>query len=88
MNAMDKKRIIELRGKAQALKPTVHVGKEGATDEVVAEIANQLKKNKLVKAKLLPSVEEDRRTVGQELAEKTGSVLIEIRGRTVVLAKD
>jgi RNA-binding protein len=85
---MDKKRIIELRGKAQALKPTVHVGKEGATDEVVAEIANQLKKNKLVKAKLLPSVEEDRRTVGQELAEKTGSVLIEIRGRTVVLAKD
>jgi RNA-binding protein len=85
---MDKKRIIELRGKAQALKPTVHIGKEGATDEVVAEIVNQLKKNKLVKAKLLPSVDEDRKAVGQELAEKTGSVLVEIRGRTVVLAKD
>jgi len=84
----DKKRIIELRGKAQALKPTVHVGKEGATEEVIAEIANQLKKNKLVKAKLLPSVEGDRRAAGQELAAKTDSILIEVRGRTVVLAKD
>jgi RNA-binding protein YhbY len=85
---MDKKRIIELRGKAQAIKPTVHVGKEGATEEVVVEIANQLQKNKLVKARLLPSVEGDRKAAGQELASKTGSVLIEVRGRTVVLAKD
>lgn len=88
MMLMDKKRIIELRGKAQALRPTVHVGKEGATEEVVAEIANQLRKNKLVKAKLLPSVEADRKAAGQELAAKTDSTLIEVRGRTVVLAKD
>lgn len=85
---MDKKRIIELRGKAQALKPTVHMGKEGATEEVVAEIVNQLKKSKLVKAKLLQSVEGDRKAVGQDLASKTDSVLVEVRGRTVVLARD
>ncbi len=85
---MDKKRIIELRGKAQALKPTVHIGREGATEEVIAEMVNQLKKNRLVKVKLLPSVEGDRKVAGQDLASKSDSVLIEVRGRTVVLARD
>jgi RNA-binding protein len=85
---LDKKRIIELRGKAQALKPTVHVGKDGATEKVVAELVNQLRKNKLVKAKLLPSVEADRKSMGEVLATKTESTLVEVRGRTVVLAKD
>ncbi len=88
MTKLDKKRIIELRGKAQALKPTVHVGKEGASEDVIAELVNQLTKNKLVKAKLLPSVEDDRKLMGQELATKTDSTLIEVRGRTIVLAKD
>jgi RNA-binding protein len=85
---LDKKRIIELKGKAQALKPTVHVGKEGATEDLVSELIKQLKKNKLVKAKLLPSVEEDRKRLGEALAAKTGSTLIEVRGRTVVLARE
>jgi hypothetical protein len=57
VSEMDKKRIIELRGKAQLLKPTVYVGKEGITDTVVFELTKQLRKNKLVKVKLLASVE-------------------------------
>lgn len=85
---MEKKRILELRGKAQAIKATVYVGKDGITDEVVEELLRQLKKNKLVKAKLLPSVEEDRRAVGEDLARRTQSTLVEVRGRTVVLATE
>lgn len=85
---MDKKRIIELRGKAQALTATVHIGKEGVTNTVIDEITKQLKKTKLVKVKLLPALEKDRREVGSELAKVTSSVLVEVRGRTVVLATE
>jgi RNA-binding protein len=85
---MDKKRIIELRGKAQRLRPTVHVGKEGITPAIIDELVLQLKKNRLVKVKLLSSFESDRNESAGRLANVSSSVLIEIRGKTVVLARD
>lgn len=85
---MDKKRIRELRGKAQALDATMHVGKEGITESVAEELTRQLKKNKLVKVRLLPSLEMDRETAAEQLAKASASALVEIRGNTVVLAKD
>lgn len=88
MMATDKKRIFELRGKAQSLPCTVHIGKEGVTDTVLEELSMQLKKNKLVKVRLLPAVEGDRKASGRELAEATSSTMVEVRGRTVVLAKE
>jgi RNA-binding protein len=88
LSDMDKKRIIELRGKAQLLKPTVYIGKEGITQSVVFELTKQLKKNKLVKVKLLASVENDKEEVAEQLVRDSASTLIEIRGRTVVLAKE
>jgi len=83
---LDKKRIIELRGKAQELPATIHIGKEGITQTVIDEITKQLKKTKLVKIRLLPAIEKDRKEAGSELAIATSSVLVEVRGRTVVLA--
>lgn len=80
--------IIELRAKGQALQSTVFVGKEGITEKVLDEISRQLDKHKLVKVKLLPAVEKDRKEAAQELADKSSSVLVEIRGRTVLLAKE
>lgn len=85
---MDKKRIIELKGKAQTLPATVHIGKDGITQTVIDEITKQLKKTKLVKIKLLPALEKDRKEAGSELAKVTSSVLVEVRGRTVVLAAE
>jgi RNA-binding protein len=85
---LDKKRIIELRGKAQVLPSTVHIGKEGITQTIIAEITRQLKKTKLVKVKLLPALEMDRKDAGLDLAKATSSVLVEVRGRTVVLATE
>ena len=88
MMATDKRRIIELRGKAQSLPCTVHIGKDGVTDTVLEELSRQLKKNRLVKVKVLPAVEDDRKALGRELADATSSTMIEVRGRTVVLAKE
>ena len=88
MICMDRKRRIELRGLAQKLEATVHVGKEGATQTVVEEIVRQLDKHKLVKVRVLQSLERSREEIADELAQASGSVLVEIRGRTVVLAKE
>jgi RNA-binding protein len=85
---LEKKVIRELRGKAQALDATVHVGKEGITGSIVEELTKQLKKNKLVKVRLLPSLEMDREAAADQLAKASSSALVEVRGRTVVLAKD
>jgi len=85
---MDKKRKASLKGAAQQLDATVHVGKDGVTDEVVAEVVRQLKQKRLVKVRLLPSMEEDRREAAERLAAKADAVLIEVRGRTAVLARD
>jgi len=88
VTGLDKKRIAELRTKAQTLQPTLHVGKEGVTGEVAEELGKQLKKNKLVKVRLLTSMEADRHDAGEQLAKAASAVLIEVRGRTVVLAMD
>lgn len=85
---MDKRKIRELRTKAQSLSATVYVGKDGISESVVQELSRQLDKFKLVKVKLQPSSEMDRDEAGRKLAESTSSVLVEVRGRTAVLAKD
>jgi RNA-binding protein len=85
---MEKKKIIELRGKAQQLRPTVQLGKDGMTPAIIDELSRQLKKNKLVKVKLLSSFEADRYESAERLAHVSSSVLIEVRGKTVVLAKE
>jgi RNA-binding protein len=88
MICMDKKRRIELRGLAQKLEATVHVGKEGASQMVVEEIVRQLDKHKLVKVRVLQSIERSREEIANELAKASASFLVEIRGRTIVLARD
>jgi RNA-binding protein len=88
MICMDKKRRIELRGLAQKLEATVHVGKEGASLMVVEEIVRQLDKHKLVKVRVLQSIERSREEIANELAKASASFLVEIRGRTIVLARD
>lgn len=85
---MDKKRKAQLKGAAQRIEATVHVGKDGVTDEVVAEVVKQLKRKRLVKVRLLPSVEQDRREVAERLASGASAVLVEVRGRTAVLARE
>lgn len=85
---MDKKRIMHLRGVAQGLEVTVHVGKDGVTEKVAEEVVRQLKKHRLVKIRLLPSLEQDKRDAAQALAAASEAVLVEVRGRTVVLAKE
>jgi RNA-binding protein len=66
------------------LKPTVRVGKDGLTENVVTELKNQIKINRVVKVKVLPSSVEKKREIAEELAERSVTKLIEVRGSTIL----
>ena len=64
------------------LKPTIWIGKSGITETIIEEIRGQTKSRGVVKLKWLASAEVD---PGQ-VAEKSGTDLLMVRGRTMVLA--
>jgi len=76
-----------LKAKAKAVKPMVWVGKNGITEEIIIQIDGFLKKYKLVKIRLLNSFVDahDRKQAAKELAEKTGSKIIDQIGFVVAL---
>lgn len=80
---------MDLRKQAHDLDPILQIGKGGLSEGVVNEVKAQLKRLKLVKLKLLKSARENeaRDALAQQLAEATDSVLVEVRGNTVVLWK-
>ena len=67
----------------QDLKPTVWIGKSGCTDTMIDEIKAQLKKRTPIKVKWLHNTDIDH----EAIAHRTGSDLIGVRGRTLVLAR-
>jgi RNA-binding protein len=87
MDKLTNAQIQKKRAEAQAIDVTFHVGKGGVTPAAVEELSSQLKKRKLVKARLLSAATEggsQDKDQAQALAEATRSVLIETRGHTAV----
>lgn len=69
-----------LASKAQQLKPTVWIGKNGIDEKLIDEIKKQLKTRKLVKIKILKgAIDEcnvDRKAVPKEIAKKVDAELV------------
>lgn len=72
-----------LRGLAHPLEPVVHVGTDGVSDGVLAEVEQALVSHELIKVRL--HAPEDKRAMARDLAERTGSGLCGLLGHTVVL---
>jgi RNA-binding protein len=68
-------------------KPTVWMGKEGATTHIIAEINRQLDTKEMIKIRILKTMlkEEKTKTLAKQIAEQTGATLVEIRGHTFIL---
>ncbi len=67
----------------QDLKPTIWVGKRGITSVMIDEIRRQLKDRKVVKVRWLRNTEVN----PEEIAASADAVLVEVRGRTLVLTE-
>jgi RNA-binding protein len=69
--------------------PTIWIGKSGTSTQLVEEIEKQLKKNKMIKAKILKTalVEHETKEIATTIAQQTGATLVEVRGHTFILYK-
>lgn len=78
-----------IKQKLGAEKPTVRIGKEGATAQIVSEISKQLDKREMIKAKILKTAlqNEEAKSIALKVADQTESQLIEVRGHTFLLYK-
>ena len=87
MTNLSRDQILAARKAAQSLKPTLNVGKGGVSEQVLEELKNQLKKQKIVKIKLLRSAfeEQPKKELANLLAEGVKGTVVDIRGHTVVI---
>ena len=77
----------ELRGIGQRLKPHVHIGKHGLTDNVKGEINTALLKNGLIKIRF----EADRASIKEyrtEIAQKAACEYVGGVGKTAVFFRE
>src|SRR5208337_4570167 len=70
-------------------KPTIWVGKEGASPQTMNEISRQLEKRKMVKVQILQGalMNESAKDIASKTAQQTGSTVIDVLGHTFVLHK-
>lgn len=77
-----------LRAEAHHLSPTVHVGTQGLTDTLVESLDDALRTRELVKVKVGKGADVAARDAAGRLAERTGSEVIQVIGRTVTLYRE
>jgi len=72
-------------------RPTIWIGKDGISQQILGEISRQLEEREMVKIKILQAAieggEEETKNIVSKIAEKTESTLIDLRGRTIILYK-
>lgn len=76
--------IRELKARAQKLKPTLKIGKEGVSPAFLKALDEALKHNELLKVKF-DDFKEEKKSLSPQIAEKTGSRIIMRVGNVLVL---
>ncbi len=74
-----------LRAMGHHLEPFVYVGKEGFSSALLKSMEHALKAHELIKIKLGQNCPVERNDAGSELARLTGSVLVQLIGRMILL---
>ncbi len=86
----DKNKIKNLIKERRRGKIDIQLGKSGLTEGFINEVKRRLKKQGVVKIRILRSYlksgENDRRSIARKVAELAGARLIEVRGNTFILA--
>lgn len=70
-------------------KPTIWIGKDGVSEELLKEVGKQLDKKEMIKIKILKSAMEDNeaKKIAMRITEQTEASLVEVRGHTFMLYK-
>jgi RNA-binding protein len=84
MISLTNAQIRDFKARAQRLKATLKVGKDGLGPRFLAALDDALKHHELVKVKF-DAFKEQKKELAPQLAEKTGSHLVTRVGNVVVL---
>jgi len=78
-----------IKHKLSEEKPTIWIGKNRVSQEILKEIVKQLDNKEMVKIKILKSAlgEDKAKQIASRIAEQTESSLVEVRGHTIMLYK-
>lgn len=75
--SLSSRQIRHLRGLAHSLKAILAIGNNGLTDSVVDEIDSTMSRHELLKVRVSASDREERDEMIAEIAERTGSELVQ-----------
>ena len=78
----------DLRAEAHHLSPTVHVGHQGITPSLVQSLDDALRTHELVKVKLAKVSDMTPKVAAGNIAEATGSEVIQVIGRTATFYRE
>lgn len=75
----------QLRSMANRLVPIIHVGKNGVNPMLIQQADDALRARELIKGTVQQNVERETEEVARELAQATGSEIVQVIGRKFVL---
>ena len=76
-----------LKGIAMKTEPIFQVGKSSITPELTEAVREALDKRELIKLHVLKNNADDKQEIAQTLAERTGSIVVQVIGNMIVLFK-
>ena len=77
----------KLRSLGASLKDLVFVGKEGVTDNVIAQVDDNLFAHELIKVKVQKTAPDDIKIIANEICEKSDCELVSVIGSKILLFK-
>jgi RNA-binding protein len=77
-----------LRALGHSLRAIVQVGREGASNEVVAACDNALADHELIKVKIGQGTDDGRHEIADMLARGAGAEVAQVLGKTILLYRE
>ena len=77
-----------LKSLAMNTEPILQIGKSSLTPEFTASVAQALEARELIKISVLQNCLDDPKEMAQMLSERTGSQVVQVIGKKIVLYKE
>lgn len=85
---MTSKQRAYLKGLAMNVEPAFQIGKSSLTPEVTEAVREAFNTRELLKIAVLKNCIDDPKMIAQMLAERTGSQVVQVIGKKIVLYKE
>lgn len=84
---MTSKQRAYLKSLAMTMDPILQIGKSSLTPENTASVAEALEARELIKIAVLQNCMDDPREIAEVVSERTGSSVVQVIGKKIVLYK-